>query len=142
MPTEGELISISHRLRLVDQLRSVPKDWKIHKTECRSLEKTLDVPPPLDNKNGSVLQDDDDDSAAELSTLNSKTKKNRKKSLQKKQKKKELKLRMTGSGIIDGMEVTSHTMGAEEMKEFHAAVAERDAWEARQENASITRFMQ
>lgn len=100
----------------------------------------LDISSPPDDQNGNALQDDDDDSAAELDTPSTKTKKNRKKSLQKKQKKKELKLRMTGSGIIDGMEVTSHTMGAEEMKEFHAVVAEREAWKARQENASVTRF--
>lgn len=53
--------------------------------------------------------------------MSSKAKRNRKKNEQKKRKK-ELRTKMSGPGV-DGMEVISNTMNADEMKEFHAAVA-------------------
>ena len=50
-----------------------------------------------------------------------KAKRNRKKNEQK-NRKKELRMNMSGPGV-DGMGVISNTMNANEMKEFHAAVA-------------------
>lgn len=49
--------------------------------------------------------------------------KNRKKNMKKKQKKKELRVKMMGPDFEeDSIEVTSHTMNADELKEFHATV--------------------
>lgn len=55
-------------------------------------------------------------------SITSRTQRNRKKKVQKKQK--ELRVKLSGSDLVRGAEVFSSTLGADEMREFHAAVAE------------------
>lgn len=96
--------------------------WKIHKRECKpregSTSSALVIRTPEDEYD--VEDDEDDDGPA---NANSKTKKNRKKNMKRRQKKKELRMTLTGSGIMEGREITSSTLDLDMMKEIHGHLA-------------------